>query len=286
MAILPRRRLAELERPRVDLGHVLCAVDGSRGSATAIRQALAVAPCARRLCFISVADAAGDDPNGVASLAAHRARQALEQAQSHACARGFASEAEVVQSADVAGSLVARAGTGGLLVVGSHGDAAPGRSATGAVAGAVAEAAAGPLLVARAGPGAGAESMRPRILVAVADDDGAAALVDLAGSIAAACRGYVHLVHVQGRGYGSHTRHRLAELSIALIEQTGAEPVVEVASGALVAAQICQLAQDSDSSLLVVGRGGETPRRALGPVAAQIVHEATCSVLVAPTSGH
>lgn len=281
MAILPRHRLEAHERPALD--RVLCAVDGSRGSGQAIRAALALAPCARRLCFIAITDAAGDDPNGVASLAAHRARQALEQAQSLARARGVAAATEVVQSADVVESLVARAAPDALLVVGSHADARPGEPATGPVATAVAQQAAGPLLLARAG--AGAEGVRPRILVAVADDDGAAALVDLAGAIAAACRGHVHLVHVEGRGYGSPTRHRLAELSIALIEQTGAEPVVEVASGALVGAQICQLAQDSDSSLLVVGRRGESSQRALGPVAAQIVHEATCSVLVAPASG-
>ena len=119
--------------------------------------------------------------------------------------------------------------------------------------------------------------------MAVDDSAGAAALAGLAGSIAADCRGYVHLVHVQGRGYGSHTRHRLAELSTALIEQTGAEPVVEVTCGAQVAARICQLARDSDSSLVVVGRPGDASRRVLEPVAERIVHDAPCSVLLAPT---
>lgn len=278
MAILPRPRLEELRRPTLD--RVLCAVDGSRGSAEAVREALALAPCARRLCFIAVTHAAGADPDGVASLATHRARQTLEQAQALACARGLAAETEILPAADVAATLIARAATSALLVVGSHGHSVHGDAPTGSVATALAEGAAAPLLVARAG--AGADGTRPRILVAVDDDPGAAALVDLAGTIAAGCRGYVHLVHVQGRGYGSHTRHRLAELSTALIERTGSEPVVEVACGALVAAQICQLAQDSQSSLVMVGRSGDAARRGLGPVAERIVHGAPCSVLVAP----
>ncbi|MBW3607904.1 MAG: universal stress protein [Actinobacteria bacterium] len=281
MAILPRRQLEEPRRPALD--RVLCAVDGSRGSGEAVREALAFAPCAARLCFVAVTTAAGDGPTtGVASLAAHRARQTLEQAQALAGAHALAAETELVRAADVTGTLVARAAASALLVVGSHGDARDGDAATGSVASALAGRASGPVLVARAG--ARADRTRPRIFVAVDDNAGAAAVVGLAGSIAAACAGYVHLVHVQGRGYGSHTRHRLAELSIALIEQTGAEPVVDVACGANVGAHICQLAQDSDSSLVVVGRRRDAVRRGLGPVAERIVDGGPCSVLVSPAS--
>ena len=92
----------------------------------------------------------------------------------------------------------------------------------------------------------------------------------------------MHLVHVQGRGYGSQTRRRLAELSTALIEQTGSEPVVEVARAADVAAHVCRLAQDSGSSLLVVGRPGAAGRRGIGPVAERILDGSPCSVLVGP----
>jgi len=90
---------------------------------------------------------------------------------------------------------------------------------------------------------------------------------------------------VQGPGYGSQTRHRLAELSTELIEQTGSEPVVEVARGANVPAHVCQLARDSDSSLVVVGRRGRLGPRGLGPVGEPILHGAPCSVLVVPTTG-
>ena len=278
MAILPRHRLPELGRPTLD--RVLCAVDGSRASAEAIREALALAPCATRLSFIAITDASDAGSDRVTSLAAHRGRQTLEQAQALATARALTAETELVQAANVADALIARTGTDALLVVGGRGGADHGSPVAGGVVTALAARAAGPLLVARPAPGA--PGARARILVAVDDSPAAAPLVALAGSIATACRGYVHLVHVQGRGYGSQTRHRLAELSTALIEQTGSEPVVDVASAANVAAHVCRLAQDSASTLLVAGRGERGRRHEPGAISERIVHGAPCSVLVAP----
>jgi nucleotide-binding universal stress UspA family protein len=279
VAILPRHRPDALGRPTLD--RVLCAVGAGRAGADAIREALALAPCATRLSFITVTDTAETGSDRIASLAAHRARQTLESALALASARALPAETELVAGANVADALLARAATTDLLVVGSRGEAPHPGAATGSVAAALAARATGPLLVARAG--AGAQGTHPRILVAVDDGAAAAALAALAGAIATACHGYVHLVHVQGRGYGSPTRRRLAELSTALIEQTGSEPVVEVARAANVAAHVCQLAQDSSSSLLVVGRPGRPGRRGLGPVAERILHGSPCSVLVGPT---
>ncbi|MDP1849467.1 MAG: universal stress protein [Solirubrobacteraceae bacterium] len=278
MAILPRHRPVALGRPTLD--RVLCAVDAGRASADAIREALALAPCATRLGFITITDTLETGSDRIASLAAHRARQTLESALALASARALAAETELVRAASVVDALLARATMADLLVVGSRGDA-PHPGAAGSVATALVARASGPLLVARSG--AGAQGPHPRILVAVDDGAAAASLVALAGAIATACHGYVHLVHVQGRGYGAQTRHRLAELSTALIEQTGSEPVVDVARAANVAAHVCQLAHDSSSSLLVVGRPGPATRRGLGAIAERILHGAPCSVLVGPT---
>jgi len=261
------------------MDRVLCAVDAGRSRAAAIREALALAPCATRLGFITITDTAETGSGAVASLAAHRARQTLESALAQASARGRPAETELVSAHNVVNALIARAVPTELLVVGSGSEAPHPGAAAGSVAMALAAHARGPLLVAWAG--AGAQGPQPRILVAVDDGATAASLVALAGSLATACDGYVHLVHVQGRSYGAQTRHRLAELSTALIEQTGSEPVVEVARAANVAAHICQLAHDSSSSLLVVGRRGQAGR-GLSPVAERILHGSPCSVLVAP----
>ncbi len=279
MAILPRHRPASLWRPTLD--RVLCAVDATRGGTAAVREALVLAPCATRLSFIAVNDDAGDGRAAVVSLAARRARQALEQAQAKAAARSIRADVELLDAADAAGALIERARAGTILVVGGHGEHPAGR-ASGPVATPLAARAAGPLLVARAGARADATGLR--ILVAVDDSAGAAALAELAGAIAASCAGVVHLVHIQNRDYGSQTRHRLAELATTLIEQTGSEPVVDVARAANVAAHVCQLARDCDTSLVVVGRRSRPGAPALGPVGQRIVLAAPCSVLVAPTA--
>jgi len=280
MAILPRHRTERLPREDLLFEQILCAVDGSRGSAEAVRETLALAPCAARMRFIAVTalTETPGDPSRVASLAAHRARQALEAAQTMAGAHALAAGAELANAADVAAALIERAGDRTLLVVGSHGDSAHGATLAGSVARSIAARRAGPLLVARAG--ARADGSVPRILVAVDDTAGAAELVRVAGTIAAGCGGYVHLVHVQGRDYGSRTRHQLAELATELIERTGAEPVVDVACAANVAAHVCRLAQDSESSLIVAGRR----RKRLSQIGEHIVDAAPCSVLVAPTA--
>lgn len=63
------------------------------------------------------------------------------------------------------------------------------------------------------------------------DDATAASAVRLAGTIAARCGGYTHLVHV--RAYGSQTRHHLAVLSTELAGLTGDEPGFDVLRGCM-----------------------------------------------------
>jgi nucleotide-binding universal stress UspA family protein len=255
---------------------VLCATDGSPGNAAAVREAIALAPCGAGLSFVAVCLSAG----GVASLDGRRARVALEQAQGLAGAHGAHADTAFVQSADVCGALLARCGDRTLLVVGSHGSSRMRGSLAGATATSLAQRATGPLLVAR-GAGCGARAPQ-RVLVAVDASAAATALVRLAGTIAATCGGYVHLVHVPGRDYGSRTRHRLAELSTELIALTGAEPVVDVTRRGHAGSQIAELAARCDASLVVVGRRGLTGQRTLGSVSEHVVHAAPCSVLVAP----
>lgn len=258
---------------------VLCAVDGSPSSDDAVREAIVLAPCSSRLSFVTVVGTGAGAPgaHGV-SLDERRARQTLERAQGLARSRGLDAEAELVHHADVAAALLARMDDDCLLVAGHHGNARATGIATSSVATALAHRASGPLLIARAGTVA--EDLPRRMLVAVDDSDEADAVVQLAGSIAAGCGGYVHLVHVQGSGYGTATRHRLAELSTALIDLTGAEPAVDVLRGRHVAANIGAFAARCGSSLLVVGRRGLTGARSLGSVSERLVHTAPCSVLV------
>lgn len=261
------------------LDRVICALDGSPRDADAIREALAVAGAAARMSFITV-DGTPVGADAIASLGEHRARRALEQAQAQAAAHGTRATTELAGAGDVAATLIGRAGPRGLLVAAGHRGSPAAAAVTGSVERALLHRAEGPLLLAHPRDGEG--DARPRILVAVDDGPAARGVVALAGAIAAVSDGYVNLLHVAGREYGSAMRHRLAELSIELIARTAREPVVDVLQGAHVAAGIADFAGRSGSNLLVVGRRGLSGLHGLGSVSGRVVHAAPCSVLVVP----
>jgi nucleotide-binding universal stress UspA family protein len=276
MAIIEHR---EVVAPQArDLQQVLCAVDGGRAGNAALHQAIALAPCATQLRFISVIAPA----EHARPLGERRAQRALEHARTVALTYGIRAEADLLQGDDPAALLLAHESAAMVLVAGIHGGSRAAGAVTGSVATALAHRAVGPVLLAREG-GASHDVPR-RILVAVDDDAIARPAARLAGTIAARCGGYVHLVHVRRRDYGTRTRHRLALLATDLMELTGAEPMIDVLQGSRVAAQVSDLAQRHSSSLLVVGRGGPTGLRALGSVSERLVHTAPCSVLVVPGS--
>jgi len=249
----------------------VCGVDGSSRDEQTVREAIAAAATAPQLTFVAVSPTASPSVS-VASLDERRALRVLEQAQALAAAGGVRAATQFVRADDVAGALIGCAGASGLLVAG----------ASGSVAGALLRRATGPLLIARPVPQADDAALH--ILVAVDDTAAAAGVAGLAGTIAAAGRGHVHLIHVAGPGYGRATRHRLAELSIELIALTGAEPVVDVVHAHHVASCIAQFAQRTQASLVVVGRRDVTGRHALGAVGEHVVRTAPCSVLVVPAA--
>ncbi|MDP1848575.1 MAG: universal stress protein [Solirubrobacteraceae bacterium] len=265
--------------PGFALDRVICALDGSPRDADATREALAVAGAANGLSFVAVDDTP-QTGGAISSLGEHRARRALEQAQALAAAHGTPATTELAGPGDVAATLIDRAGRTGLLVAGGRRGSPVAAAVTGSVERALLHRAEGPLLLAHSRDGE--RDARLRILVAVDDGPAAAGVVALAGAVAAASDGYVNLVHVAGREYGSAMRHRLAELSIELIARTGREPVVDVLQGAHVATGITDFARRSGSSLLVVGRRGLTGLHGLGSVSGRVVNAAPCSVLVVP----
>ena len=263
-------------RQERDLDQVLCAVDGGHAANEALHQAIALAPCATQLRFVSVI-AASDHAQ---PLRERRSERALEHARSVALTHGIHAVCELVRAADPAVVLLARESAGTILVAGIHGSSRVAGAVSGSVATEIAHRATGPVLLAR--ETGEPHAVAQRILVAVADDDTATSAARMAGTIAARCGGHVHVVHVQGRDYGTQTRHRLAVLATELVELTGAEPMIDVLRGSHVAARISELAGRYGSTLLVVGRRGMTGVHALGSVSERLVHTAPCSVLLVP----
>lgn len=248
---------------------VLCAVGDSRSSHDAVHEALTFGAAAREVRFVSVA-------TGASQREERRARYRLGQAQSVAIAAGIAARIELVRGdgSDIAGALLARAHAREMLIAGMDGNPL---HAAGCTATALAHRTTGPLLVARGQRSAGPAPRR--ILVAVDDTPAATSLVRAAGTIAAACGGHVHLVHVRGAGYGSQTRQRLAELAMELIATTGAEPTVDILNGMRVAQRLIEFATLSGAGLVVIARAGGAP---LGRVGERLLHWSPCSLLVVP----
>lgn len=264
---------------RCVIERIVCGLDGSPRSADAVRAAIAVAAAAPQLTFVTVSGTP-PEPGPVASLAERRALRWLEQAQATAATTGVSAATQLVHGTDVAGALIARAGSGALLVAGSHGTSRLAGAVLGSVAHALLHGATGPLLIARPGP----TDDRPlRLLVAVDDSPTATDVVRCAGTIAGAAGGHVHLLHIAGHEYGAGMRHRLAELSTELIALTGAEPAVDVVPGTHVASCVADFARRRQASLVVVGRRGLTGLHALGAASGRLVQLAPCSVLVVPT---
>ncbi len=143
---------------------ILCAVDGSRASAVAVRRAIALATPDTELAFLSVVWRVGVGPTQRASLGVERAEEALDAACAHAADASLRCERLLAHSPDPAQTIFRHAAGHDLLVLG-----APSASrATGILSGSVASFAAhrapGPVLLAR-----GADEHEPfprRILVA------------------------------------------------------------------------------------------------------------------------
>ncbi len=234
--------------PPAHLGHrverILCAIDGSRGSAEAVHQALALCPAGGLVRFVAVTDVRGIGANRMASVGEHRAAQALAAAQALSRDRGVVAETELVHDQDVPGALLARAGDGfDLLAIGSHHESLLGGIATGSTATALAHRANGMLLVARA---PGTTPFPQRILVAVTPGADEAALTELADELAHGHSGEVDVL------------------------RTGDADEVMAAAG------------QRSVSLVVVGRQSADGPHALGSASERILHGAPCSVLVAP----
>ncbi|HVW18219.1 MAG TPA: universal stress protein [Solirubrobacteraceae bacterium] len=270
--------------PPADVRHfarVLCAIDGSRGGAEAVREALTLCDPAGVVRFVAVTDVRGTGPTRMASVGEYRAGQALAAARALATDRGVRAEIELAHDDDVAGALLARAAGYDLLALGSHRESRLGGIATGSTATAIAHRAEGPVLVARPAA-AGAPPFPSHVVVALADDRDGSTLVETAGALAAQHGAHVHLVCVAEHALGQAEHHRIAWLSARLREMTGVEPLVSTPPGVPHEA-IADVARHDGASLVVVGRRGLSGVRALGSVSERVVHTAPCSVLVLPT---
>ncbi len=257
---------------------ILCAVDGSRGSAEAVRQAIALCDPGTAIGFLAVYYAVGVGLAAQAELSEQRARAALDEAALLAQRASVHASTELRSGTPTSDLLLAEGAKHDLLVLGCRGGSRIGGIMLGSTATQIAHRTEQALLVARRT--ADGNEVPQSILLATAGSSGSWAAARMSTRLAQARNSELRVVYVPD---GTHPeRYREVLKQVAVIEQaTGAPPPVIDAPGHA-AERIIEAARAGQSSLIAIGRRGVRGIKALGSVSERVVHHAPCSVLVVP----
>ncbi len=260
-------------------GDIVCAVNGSRGSAEAARQAIALAGPGSALTFIAVFYATGTGLAETAGLGEKRARKALDEAAGLAHRTGVSAATKLRRGRSPNQVLLTESKRHELMVLGSHGGSRAGGILLGSTATRATHDASRALLVARRPVGRWRD-FPTGILVATDGSAGSWAATRAAGRIGRARGSRIVVLHVPNEA-PEERREVVTEQAAAIQELTGAKPTV-TDGGGQVAERIVDTARSERCSLIAIGRRGLTGIRALGSVSERVVHQARCSVLVVP----
>ena len=228
----PKQGQSEASGPGVPTAvfeDIVCAVDGSRGSQAAARQAVALSGAGGSLRFVAVHHTVGVGLNEQSSLGEHRARKALEEAKELAGLHGLRASSSLVSSAKVAESLRAAVAGHGLLVIGSHGGSRLGGIMLGATVTQLAHRCAQPLLIAR--PTVDNGDFPARVLLATDGFPGSWAAARTAIQLVSRRAAEVEVVFAPD-GEGTDGRHNVLAQRQAIEAQTGTLPAIHTKSGA------------------------------------------------------
>ena len=147
------RARAEGAADRAPFADIVCAVNGSRGSEVAARQAITLAMPDAALHFIAVSHTEGVGLSEMAELSEARAQKALEEAARLAGRVGVTASTELRDATSASETLLAESRRHDLLVVGSHGGSRAGGIFLGSTATRAAHETSTALLVARRSDG-------------------------------------------------------------------------------------------------------------------------------------
>jgi nucleotide-binding universal stress UspA family protein len=273
---------SEAKQPRAKapppFANILCAVDGSRGSAEGAHQAIALCRPETALRFVAISHRIGTGLSAQADLSEMRARNVLEEWVSIARQAGIGASASLLRGAPTSDLLLAEAAEHELLVVGCAGGSRLGGIMLGSTASQLAHRAECPLLVARRT--VDANHFPQSILLATDGSPGSWAAARIATGLAKAQRSELRLVYVPDRTHPERYSEMLKQLTV-IEKATGSSPPV-VDNPGHVAERIGEAARAAQSSLIVIGRRGVSGVKALGSISERVVHRGPCSVLVVP----
>lgn len=254
---------------------VLCAVNGSRGSAEAVHQATSLCGSLR---LVAVCHELRFGKHAQVDLSERHAREALDEAAYAPRHAGVEVSTELLHGAPTSDLLLEKAAEHDLLVVGCHGGSRAGGIMLGSTATQVAHRAEQPLLIARRT--ADGKDFPRTVLLATDGSPGSWAAARIATRISQFRNSELRLIHVPDGMHPERYREVLKQLTV-IEKATGYSPAV-VDSPGHVAERIGEAARAAQSSLIVIGRRGVGGIKALGSVSERVVHRAPCSVLAVP----
>ncbi|MGE5407688.1 MAG: universal stress protein, partial [Syntrophothermus sp.] len=258
---------------------ILCGVDGSRGSAEAVSQAIRLGGRGASLSFLAVAQDRGTGLVAQAELSDARGREALDEAVAAARATGAEASSLLLTGESVSDTILSQAEDHELVVIGCHGGSRLGGIMLGSTATQVAHRTETPLLVARRN--ADGDEFPENVLAASDGSPGSWSAVEAACDLARVqASPRLGLVYAPD---GTHPeRYRQVQKQIAKIEQAVGSPPEVIDQPGSAADRIVEAARASGCSLIGIGRRGVSGIKALGSVSERVVHRAPCSVLVMP----
>jgi len=268
--------------------NVLCAVNGTHSSFTAVEQAAVLAGPNGHLTLLAVteigASGAGDAGSyKSAAIAPARAQRILERAAGIAGLAGVSSTKVIDPASPARQVILERASGHDLLALGAPVTSRLGGMFIRGVAVKTIGAFSTPLLAARSCPEAH-DGFARRILVASDGLEDCDDVVELAGRLADSQDASVVLVHavgVESTAGSLGIQSQARELERATGRPIETQIVAKSASKA-----ILDTARRSDCSLVVMGSRRPSGLSALGSVSRRVVHEAACSVLLVPPLDH
>jgi nucleotide-binding universal stress UspA family protein len=265
-------------RTYTTLKDALCAVDGTRDSFTAVRQAAALTGTTGSLTLLAVSATAGSGRYKTAAINPTRVKRVLDIATQIAREEQVPSSRLVDPGGPPSKVIVKRAAGYDLLAMGAPRTSWLAGLFVGGVVVTAMRSFTTPLLLARPAPEE--QVFGGRILVASDAAEGSDRLVELAGALAAERGGGALLLHALDRESRSRPHRVQAQMhKLETVLADSCEIHVEPGDPHDL---IVETAGRAGVSLIVIGSRRLDGVRALGSVSEKLVHDAPCSVLVVP----
>ncbi|HEX8714146.1 MAG TPA: universal stress protein, partial [Solirubrobacteraceae bacterium] len=265
------------EREARQFADVLCAVDGTRRSYTAVEQGASLAGPGGELTLLAVTAQSGAGAFRSAAISAARVDDVLDRAKEIARDAGARASTLVDAEGPPAKTIARRAAGRDLLALGAPVSSWLGRLLVGDVAFELLESCTTPLLMARPAPGG--RPFAARIVLASDGLEDSDRLAEIAGRIALEHDGEVTVVHASADGPSARSRVEAQARSLESILPGRCELIVRD-GGAREA--IVEVARASEASLIVLGSRRRDGLHPLGGVSRRVVHDVSSSLLLVP----